>query len=426
MSEHASRIATIAAIALVVVPRLSACAEAGAGDQPARWDQIRAVRMPGDLRIFWNVGRALPENDAQAAAHGFLPVALLNTYSDYPGQQRENIDEYLKGNRVNPWKKPNFFERIIRRNIASLPRAGAIFVHDIEFDFEEDIDKAWSDPAARAASGAATRDQFAAAYYKEWATWYSLPCQWAKAMRPGQPIGIYGAQPFRRDYWGISGKSAKQIDGTHAADSLLWRHIDPHVDFYIASIYVFYDQPDSIYYMASNVEENWRRTRSFGDKPLYAYEWMRYHNSNKQLEGQELAPYLIEAMAVLPFFCGARGIVLWGYEPREPRQHYRMMPLFMASLGRLADLSGNLSEATPIIDEPAHLLWREKRPLVRKMRLGRDEWIVMAVNPWQDDGKECTVDVACGTMTVSLTLRGRHTEIFHMRNGVVEGLSWSP
>ena len=88
--------------------------------------------------------------------------------------------------------------------------------------------------------------------------------------------------------------------------------------------------------------------------------------------------------------------------------------------------AAKIAGATLVLDEPAHVLWKDKRPLVRKMRVAPDEWIVMAVNPWQDDGKECTVDVACGTMTVSLTLRGRHTEIFHMRNGVVEGLSWSP
>jgi hypothetical protein len=176
--------------------------------------------------------------------------------------------------------------------------------------------------------------------------------------------------------------------------------------------------------MAANVEENWQRTRRFGGKPLYAYEWMRYHDSNKTLAGQELAPYLVEAMAVLPFFCGANGIVLWGYEPREPRQHYRMMPLFMDSLGRVADLSGRISAARPVIDEPAHLLWREKRPLVRKMRLADDEWLVMAVNPWQGEQDQCTVSATFEAKTVSLSLRGRHTDIFRVRNGVAERLSW--
>ena len=53
-----------------------------------------------------------------------------------------------------------------------------------------------------------------------------------------------GPQPFRRDYWGIADKNAAQIDGTHRTDWLLWKYIDPHIDFYIASIYVFYERPE--------------------------------------------------------------------------------------------------------------------------------------------------------------------------------------
>jgi hypothetical protein len=378
------------------------------------------VPMSGDLKVFWNVaGGDNNYNYEQAKAHGFLTVDLLNSYADYPGRQKENIGNYLKDNHTNPWKKPEFFEWICKRNIQSTEGKGAIFVHDIEFDFEQDIEKAWADAGTRAASKAKTKGQFASAYWQEWASWFSLPCQWAKQQFPKTPVGIYGIQPFRRDYWGVSGKSAQQIDGTHANDALLWQHIDRHVDFYIASIYVFYDKPDSIYYMASNVEENWQRTRRFGNKPLYAYEWLRYHDSNKELVGQELAPYLVEAMAVLPFFTGARGLALWGWEPKSQGQPYQMLPAFVNSLGRVSDLSAKIASATLVVDDPAHVLWKAKRPLVRKLRVTPDEWIVMAVNPWQSDTDKKTITVQCGGRPVSLTLHGRHTDIFHIQSGRV-------
>lgn len=405
------------AVLAVVATTVAGAVESGSVPPP--WDKVRSVSMDGDLRVFWNVCGAAEENAVQAVARGFLPVDLLGTYADYPGKQKENIDDYLKGNSINPWRKPEFFERIIRRNIDTMGGRGAIFVHDIEFDFEQDAAKAWADADARTASGARDAASFAEAYFREWATWYSLPCQWAKQRHPGQPVGIYGVQPFRRDYWGIAGKSAQQIDGTHRTDMLLWTHIDPHVDFYVASIYVFYESPDSIYYMASNVEENWQRTRGFGNKPVYAYEWLRYHSSNKELEGQELAPYLVEAMAVLPFFSGARGLVLWGWEPGQEGQPYRMLPAFAESLGRVADLSEKISRASVVIDEPAHVLWKERRPLVRKMRVAPDEWIVMAVNPWQGDREKTVAKVRCGERSVRLTLEGRRTGIFHIRGGRV-------
>ncbi len=382
---------------------------------PPAWEQVRRVTMSGGLRAFWNVhGGDNAANEREAAAHGFEMVTLLNTYSDYPGRQKENISTALASNRNNPWRKPDFFERIIKRNIASRTNEGAIFVHDVEFSFEEDADKAWADPDVRAASHATTRELFAAAYFREWATWFSLPCTWAKEKFPGKPVGIYGPQPFRRDYWGLTGKKAQQIDGTHHTDAELWQHIDPTVDFYIASVYVFYEDPGSLYYIAANIEENVERTRRFGNKPLYAYEWLRYHNSNKKLAGRELAPWLVEAMAVLPYFSGARGLVLWGSEPKLKGQYYQALPLFMDSLGRVADLSEKIGQAQLLPGEPAHLLWKEKRPLIRRLQVAANEWVVLAVNPWQADDANSSLAVELGGHTLKLELRGKHTELFHV------------
>ncbi|MBM3858918.1 MAG: hypothetical protein FJ395_04625 [Verrucomicrobia bacterium] len=384
------------------------------------WEKIRATPMSGDLKVFWNVaGGDNAYNYEQAKAHGFLMVDLLNTYSDYPGRQKESIETFLETNKTNPWRKPDFFERIIKRNITDKNAQSAIFVHDIEFDFEEDMDKAWADSAARVASGAQNKAQFAESYVREWATWFTFPCRWAKELNPRIPVGIYGIQPFRRDYWGIAGKTAKQIDGTHRSDAEMWQHIDPFVDFYIASVYVFYEQPDSIYYIAANIEENYQRTRRYGNKPVYAYEWLRYHTGNAELNGQELAPYLVEAMAVLPFFTGARGLVLWDWLPKQKGQYYQTLPLFMNSLGRVSDLSAKIAAATLVIDEPAHVLWKAKRPLVRKLRVTPDEWIVMAVHPWQGETDRKDIPVQCGGRPVSLTLHGRHTDIFHIQSGRV-------
>lgn len=391
-------------------------------DAPA-WAKIRSVKMRGDLKVFWNVGGGdVANNNREAVAHGFGLVNIFNTYADYPGKQKENITEVVKRNRTNPWKKPDFFERIIRRNITNARTTGEILVNDIEFSFDEDIDKAWEDKEARAASGANTKKAFAKAYFREWASWFALPCQWAKEARPGMPVGLYGAQPFRRDYWGVSGKSAQQIDGTHSIDAELWQYIDPYVDIYFASVYIFYDNPGSIYYLAANIEENYQRTRRYGNKPLYAYEAMRYHHSNKIIGKQELSPYMVEAMAVLPFFCGAKGIVLYGWEPRRKGQFYKNLPLFAESLGRVADISDRLTKAELVIDEPAHLLWKEKRPLVRKLKLSDDEWVVLAINPWQQDGAKSTVKVACGTVTAEIPLNGQHTGIFVINKGRVTQL----
>jgi hypothetical protein len=263
------------------------------------------------------------------------------------------------------------------------------------------------------------RAEFKDAYYREWGSWYALPCQWAKEAYPKTPIGIYGPQPFKRDYWGVAGKNAQQIDGTHKTDADLWKYINPSVDFVIASIYCFYDNPGSIYYMASNVEENFRRLSGQGNKPLYAYLWMRYHNSNKKLKCAELDDYLVEAMAVLPYFCGAQGVVLWGWEPKGTGLYYHKLPLFMNSLKRVEKFSEKIGRAQPMNDEPVHVLWKAKKPLVRKLRVSESEWLVLASNPWQADIEKTELKVKCGATEVSLAVRGKHTEIYHVVNGSV-------
>ncbi len=409
--------------AVLAVPLTCAAAEPATllgANGKRTWEQVRPVQMRGNWKIFWNVGGSeVDYNNREALAHGFQLVNLVNTYADYPGNDRENINRARKDNRTNPWKKPPFFERIIRRNLRQAARGGAIMVQDIEFPFEEDVNKAWLDPEARAASGARTEEGFAKLYLREWASWFWLPCQWTKEDLPGMPVGLYGVQPFRRDYWGIAGNSAEQRDGTHRSDAELWQFIDHHVDFYVASVYVFYDDPGSLYYIAANVEENYQRTRRYGNKPVYAYEWLRYHDSNTRLAGQELAPYLVEAMAVVPYFSGAKGVVVWGWEPGRKGQYYEHLPLFARSLGRLSDLSERLSRAELAIGEPAHVLWKEKRPLVRNLMLSANECVILAVNPWQAEDARSQQSVSCGSRMVDVPLVGRHTGIFLVRDGRV-------
>jgi hypothetical protein len=382
------------------------------------WDTIPRFSFQGGLKAFWDVGDDTNgENLAQAISHGFSPITLINSYADYPGGQKENISNYIKQNSSHSWNKPPFFERIIRRNITMAADAKT-FVNDIEFGFEQDAAKAWSDPLVRAESNADDFVQFKDAYYREWASWFYLPLKWTKEIYPHNMVGLYGIQPFRRDFWGVAGKTAKQIDGTHETDELLWKYIDPYADFYIASIYVFYDEPSSVFYMASNVEENYVRTRKFGNKPVYAYEMLRFHSGNWRIvpKDRELPSYLVEAMAILPYFSGAKGVALWGWEPHLKRgdgQPYQQLALFVKSLQRVAALSDKIGKAKLLIDEPAHFLWKEKRPLVRRLALQDGGCVMMGINPWQGESDEITVDVHCDNAKVPITMRGLHTTIVY-------------
>jgi hypothetical protein len=384
------------------------------------WNLISKLRFRGGLRIFWNIyGRDNDKNQQQAIDRGMEVATTIGTYSDYRGNQKENIYNFLdRSNRQNPWNKPTFFDKTVKQNLENIDSKSSILVHDIEFDFEKDPQKAWQNEKIRRDAKSSNFKDFADRYYQEWAKWYTKPCQLAKKVHPHKPIGIYGPQLFNRDFWGFT-ETVEKLEQAHRNDLKLWQHIDPYVDFYAISTYIFYDLPDSVYYVAANIEENYRRSLKFGKKPIYAYVWLKYHPSNQKLSEQEIAPYLAEASAVLPTFAGAKGVVLWGWEPEKDGPYYQRLPMFTNSLNRLADLSAKIAKAKLIIDRPAHELWREKLPLVRKLKVSNSEWVVMAAYPWQDARDRKIVRTTCGSKIIDLEIEGKHTEIYYLKSGVL-------
>jgi hypothetical protein len=369
--------------------------------------------MKGGLSAFWNIssGKFSDAHQLAAYARGFRPITLLGTYADYPGGQKENVARAIS-KPANPWGRPPFFERTIRRNIALRPASGP-YVQDIEIDIPT-LAQAWASEPIRRASGATDAKAFAPAYYRAWADWFTLPLQWTKQAYPDTPVGIYGLQPFQRDYWTFAGRSAAQVADAHAADAALWRLIDPYVDFYVASIYAFYDRPDTVMYFAANVEENFKRTRRYGNKPVYAYTWLRFHDSNRQLKGRELTPYLVEAMAITPYFSGAKGVVAWGWEPKTPSRAalpYQTLPLFARSLARVAALSERVGRGRLVIDTPAQTLWNTRKPLVRRIEDADGGCVVMAINPWQDERDQSKATTTCGGRRYTIPMRGRYTTL---------------
>jgi hypothetical protein len=378
------------------------------------WALVPAIKMGGDLHLFWDVNDWNKTSHAQAYARGFRPITLVDTFRSVKPEER--IDNYLGTANRNPWQRPWFFDSVVRQNVQR-SHVYDTFVHDIEFTFEPDARVAWADPVVRSASKASTFEEFRDAYVREWASWFQSPLRLTRELYPNIKIGLYGRQPFDRDYWGIANKTIEQIESKHVEDLRLWKLLDPFVDLYIVDIYNFYDVPDSVFYMAANVEFNFHRARQLGGKPIYVYEWMRYHDSNAKEANRELDPFLVEAMAVVPYFSGAKGIVVWGAEPqlKDGDGHaYQHLPLFAKTAARVAGLSELISKGTLIFDKPAHALWTAKAPLVRVVDVGTSGCVVLAINPWQADAGTSTADATCGGRVFKLVMHGRHATLAHI------------
>lgn len=381
------------------------------------WQDLPTIRLRGGLKAFWRIadgtrGRSTDE----AIRHGFLPLTELSPFADYPGGQKENIANFIGLNNANPWVKPPYFERIVQRNIAETGTTG-VYVNDIEFVPERDARKVWANLEPNESPQDNSFEEFKAAYIKEWATWYWLPIEWTRERYPGTKVGLFGAQPFAKESWNIKDLNTSRIDSLHQYDLKLWEQIDPHVDFVALDTYFPHDDPGALYYIAEHLEQNYRRESALSGKPIYAYQWMRAGASDPRSAEELSDPEIIEAMAMLPFVSGAKAVVLWDWLPSSViTQPYRHLRSYIEGLSRISALSDQIVAAKVDFGNASLSLWREKRPLIRKMTVNADECIIFGVNPWQPHNASSSLTVSCGAYKFRTTMHGRHAELLYVRN----------
>lgn len=121
-------------------------------------------------------------------------------------------------------------------------------------------------------------------------------------------IGYYGVPP-NRDYWrAIKGPGSKEYAAWQAENDLLSTMVDK-VDALFPSLYTFYDDP--LRWKAYAIA-NLKEARRIGKgKPVYAFLWPQYHDSNNQLSGKYI-PTEFWAMELDIALNYSDGIVIWG------------------------------------------------------------------------------------------------------------------
>lgn len=68
-----------------------------------------------------------------------------------------------------------------------------------------------------------------------------------------------------------------------------------------------------------------------------------------------------------------------------------------------------------MIDEPAQLLWNQGRPIIRRMELGEDECVAVAVNAYQKDNEKSPVEISCGGRKFRVPTEGRRVTLVHIK-----------
>ena len=131
---------------------------------------------------------------------------------------------------------------------------------------------------------------------------------WIKDEMPHAKIGTYGTVPLP-DYW-------RAIRGQTNAEFQVWQQDNdrldellPHMDALYPSIYTFYsDRQGWVTYAIAQIGEARRKAKG---KPVYAFLWPQYHESNHLIGLKPIEPDYWE-LQLNTVFQYADGVVIWG------------------------------------------------------------------------------------------------------------------
>ena len=131
---------------------------------------------------------------------------------------------------------------------------------------------------------------------------------WVKGEAPGVPFGIYGTLPVP-DYWRAIRDPASAEFQSWQQDNDRLEGISDQVDALFPSIYTFYtDRQGWVTYAIAQIAEARRKAKG---KPVYAFLWPQYHESNRVLGLRPLDPDYWE-LQLNTVYQHADGLVIWG------------------------------------------------------------------------------------------------------------------
>jgi hypothetical protein len=131
---------------------------------------------------------------------------------------------------------------------------------------------------------------------------------WMKSEAPGVPLGIYGTVPVP-DYWRAIRDPASEEFQSWQQDNDRLEGVSDRVDALFPSIYTFYtDRQGWVTYAIAQIAEAKRKAKG---KPVYAFLWPQYHESNRVLGLRPLDPDYWE-LQLNTVSQHADGVVIWG------------------------------------------------------------------------------------------------------------------
>lgn len=176
------------------------------------------------------------------------------------------------------------------------------------------------------------------------------------------------------------------------------------LDILSPNAYFYYDYPhifagEYLSYLLFQIEAN----RAWSDKDQMVFLWGKY-SYTPQFVGQTIRPWMAEAMAVFPFFSGAKGIWFW----EDPfKEGYSSYEYFTKGLYRLSKFKSYFEGDYELIQAINPRVYNENQQAIWRGVLKDGKLLIAAQNPWADSETTKTeIAINYGSLYTKIALNG--------------------
>ncbi|MBX2954018.1 MAG: T9SS C-terminal target domain-containing protein [Leadbetterella sp.] len=390
------------------------------------WRQFPEFSLP--FTIIYSGSQAIYDPDA-LLKRGFTHVSNPNGISSLPTTNRAYI-YYGVANADQPWrnyKSPygndmNVYHRkwdddlVWFRTQNGGSSAVDIFCLDIETHHKsrDSVLALKTRSFVPAEIRALSDEAFIARYQKDMQDLYAYAAAYIKQRVNARVITAYGDVPIANTFTNIQGPSwekwqtdpgllnyiaydfqQKKAGGSYYA---LMDVLSPNAYFYYDYPHIF--AGEYLSYLMFQTEAN----RAWSARDQWIFLWNRY-SYTPQFTGKNIRPWMSEAMAIFPFFSGARGIWLW--DNMEPSADYSGYGYFMKGLYRLSAFRSFFEGDHQLVQPVSARDYNENKQPVWRGVYKDGRLLVAAHNPWaKSENEQVTITINYGSLKETITLKG--------------------
>lgn len=390
------------------------------------WTQFPAFSLPFTI-IYSGIPGVF--NAEAAFSRGFTHAAHPNGIQSLPGNKRAYI-YYGVASSEQPWgkhKSPfgNDMEAYRRKwdgDIAYFQtlnggsNAVDVFCLDIEmYHKSRDSILALRPMAFVPAELKSLGDEaFVQKYQEEMQKRYAEAAQYIRSKVNARVFTSYGDVPIFNTFTNLTGPDWTRWQNDPilinfiSYDAALKRAGGPfydQMDVLSPNAYFYYDYPhvfagEYLSYLLFQMEAN----RAWSTKDQWVFLWNRYSYS-AQFAGRNIRPWMSEAMAIFPFFAGAKGAWLWDHDPNPgPHSPYEQ---YLKGLYRLSAFSSYFDGSARRIETLSARDYLDTQDPVWRGMLKDGKMLIAAHNPWaKSDTETSTVKVRYGSFQTDIVLKG--------------------